>query len=257
MSAAAERIATPTNYDEVVCFRPPPPPYEKVANGSSSSSSSSGMLSKVMSVWRRQAMAEQQGKLSGQAMMVDKKQVEHAVTLINIATEMDHSGNHQMAVDLYMMGLDRMLSAFPLESNPNMKRALESKIMEISHEKNLDLRALEAPVGDSKNGGMMGGRSLSDLLSSSLVLGAIVLKKSPVPDMFSYAVGCARAGLDRVDGARRFTWGIASHGIAKAAELDRHFEIHQTVDHLYQSLYAAVTKASTAYAETPGFREAK
>lgn len=118
MSTAAERIATPTNYDEVVCFRPPPPPYEKVANGSSSSSSSSssGMLSKVMSVWRRQAMAEQQGKLSGQAMMVDKKQVEHAVTLINIATEMDHSGNHQMAVDLYMMGLDRMLSAFPCKS---------------------------------------------------------------------------------------------------------------------------------------------
>lgn len=62
-----------------------------------------------------------------------------------------------------------------------MKRALESKIMEISHEKNLDLRALEAPIGDSKTGGMMGGRSLSDLLSSSLVLGAIVLKKSPVP----------------------------------------------------------------------------
>lgn len=114
MSTAAERIPT-TNYDEVVCFRPPPPPYEKVANGSSSSSSS-GMLSKVMSVWRRQAMAEQQGKLSGQVMMVDKKQVEHAVTLINIATEMDHSGNHQMAVDLYMMGLDRMLSAFPCKS---------------------------------------------------------------------------------------------------------------------------------------------
>ena len=110
MSAATERITT-TNYDEVVCFRPPPPPYEKVANGSSSSSS--GMLSKVMSVWRRQAMAEQQGKLGDQAMMVDKKQVEHAVTLINIATEMDHSGNHQMAIELYMMGLDRMLSAFP------------------------------------------------------------------------------------------------------------------------------------------------
>lgn len=67
-----------------------------------------------------------------------------------------------------------------------MKRALESKIMEISHEKNLDLRALEAPVGDSKNGGMMGGRSLSDLLSSSLVLGAIVLKKSPVPGKCYY-----------------------------------------------------------------------
>lgn len=180
------------------------------------------------------------------------------------------------------------LIVYQVESNPNMKRALESKILEISYEKNLDLRALEAPGKDSKTGGMMGGRSLSDLLSSSLVLGAIVLKKSPVPgkyhassaptqqsylfethgahknnmhmymiDMFSYAVGCARAGLDRVDGARRFTWGIASHGMAKAAELDRHFEIHQTVDNLYQSLYAAVAKASTAYAETPGFREAK
>ena len=75
-----------------------------------------------------------------------------------------------------------------------MKRALETKIMQISYEKNLDLRALEAPVGDSKNGGMMGGRSLSDLFSSSLVLGAIVLKKSPVPGKYHASASPTQQG---------------------------------------------------------------
>lgn len=44
---------------------------------------------------------------------IDKKQMEHAVTLINVATDMNNSGNPQMAIDLYMMGLDKLISALP------------------------------------------------------------------------------------------------------------------------------------------------
>jgi 23S rRNA A2030 N6-methylase RlmJ len=46
---------------------------------------------------------------------IDKKQMEHAVTLINVATDMNNSagGNQQMAIDLYMMGLDKLMSALP------------------------------------------------------------------------------------------------------------------------------------------------
>lgn len=44
---------------------------------------------------------------------IDKRQMEHAVTLINVATDMNNSGNQQMAIDLYMMGLDKLMSALP------------------------------------------------------------------------------------------------------------------------------------------------
>lgn len=47
---------------------------------------------------------------------IDKKQMDHAITLINVATDMNNSnGNQQMAIDLYMMGLDKLMSALPCE----------------------------------------------------------------------------------------------------------------------------------------------
>ncbi|KAI9315744.1 hypothetical protein BX666DRAFT_347702 [Dichotomocladium elegans] len=274
--------------DDMTYFRPPPPPYEKVAANTpitttprAGAHQQAGMLGKMFNIWKRQTIAEQQGKLEETAMM-DKNQVEHAVTLINIATEMDHSGHHQAALDLYMMGIDKMLSAFPckyslqsnpsvasisswdvqqkkitflrslVENNPNMKKALETKILEISYSKNLDLRALEMDLDSKASMGTM----LSDLLVNSLVFGAVVLKKSPVPGVVDFALTYAKDSFQRVDDVchiRERTKNIASHGIAMAAELDRQYEIHQTVDVVLQTVAGALSKASAAYAETPGY----
>ena len=90
----------------------PPPPYEKVAaNNNTNTNSSPSMLGKILSASGLTSPSQQ--STNNHLNNIDTKQVEHAVTLINIASEMDQSGNQQMAFDLYMMGLDRMLSAFP------------------------------------------------------------------------------------------------------------------------------------------------
>lgn len=72
------------------------------------------MLTRIWSgyVWNRKQ--DDSGKENDNNIGVfDKKLVEQALTLINIATEMDQSGNHKMAADLYLMGLDRILYAIP------------------------------------------------------------------------------------------------------------------------------------------------
>ncbi|KAI9495634.1 hypothetical protein BDB00DRAFT_882333 [Zychaea mexicana] len=198
---------------------------------------------------------------------IDTKQVEHAVTLINIASEMDQSGNHQMAFDLYMMGLDRMLSAFPLETNANMKRALEDKIREFKQEKRLNLDLPPADVtelAEALNGTTTttttthSATRLTELVVNALVYGAVTLKKSPVPYVLTSVMTYAKAGLQLVDDTcqiRRRTRDIASHGMAKAVELERHYEIHEKLTESMNAVYGAIAKANAAYTETPGFKQ--
>lgn len=98
----------PANAVQALCSCPPPP-YEKVTKNQPS-----GMLTRIWSgyVWNRKQ--DDSGKENDNNIGVfDKKLVEQALTLINIATEMDQSGNHKMAADLYLMGLDRILYAIP------------------------------------------------------------------------------------------------------------------------------------------------
>ena len=52
-------------------------------------------------------------------MLIDKKQIDHAATLINVATDMNNSGHQQMAIDLYMMGLDKLIDALPCKEDPD------------------------------------------------------------------------------------------------------------------------------------------
>ncbi|KAI9278528.1 hypothetical protein BDA99DRAFT_428423 [Phascolomyces articulosus] len=191
---------------------------------------------------------------------IDTKQVEHAVTLINIASDMDQSGNHQMAFDLYMMGLDRMLSAFPLETNANMKRALEDKIREFKQEKRLNLDLPPADVTELSSSDLESSNSntLAELIVNALVYGAVTLKRSPVPYVVTSVIACAKYGFQMVDDTcqiRKRTRDIASHGMAKAIELDQHYEIQQKVTESINAVYAALAKANMAYTETPGFKE--
>lgn len=91
-----------------------PPPYEKVV----SKEESRNFLS---SIWKRASFSssyneEEETLLQLNDTKVDKQMVDHAITLIQVATEMKNSNqgqNQQMAIDLYMMGLDKLITALP------------------------------------------------------------------------------------------------------------------------------------------------
>ncbi|GAN03691.1 hypothetical protein MAM1_0046c03146 [Mucor ambiguus] len=197
---------------------------------------------------------------------IDKKQMEHAITLINVATDMNNSGNQQMAIDLYMMGLDKLMSALPLE-DVTVKSALEKKIteMKITHQLNIS-SAEELLDGEQSNRekstseGEPMRSQLSNLVINAAVMSAVVLKKSPIPDAVSAVMNYAVDGIQVMDEKhqlRRRTWELAASSVAKAVEIDRQYEIHQMVTGAFYTGFAAFIKAGVAYAETPGHHEAR
>lgn len=91
-----------------------PPPYEAT---SPPVVIENKRFSTLTTMWKRASFSsgtqpDMKAPLT-QTTAIDKKQVDHAVTLINVATDMNNSGNQQMAIDLYMMGLDKLMCALP------------------------------------------------------------------------------------------------------------------------------------------------
>lgn len=91
-----------------------PPPYEAT---NTPAVTETKRFSTLTTMWKRASFSSgTQTDIKApltQTTSIDKKQVEHAITLINVATDMNNSGNQQMAIDLYMMGLDKLMCALP------------------------------------------------------------------------------------------------------------------------------------------------
>ncbi|KAG0166275.1 hypothetical protein DFQ28_009828 [Apophysomyces sp. BC1034] len=252
-------------------YATPPPPYEKVAASTPQSASpqTQSRFTKLSGyVWKRASFSSAAWQDSkppiAEPSTIDKKQVEHALALINVATEIDNAGNHQMALDLYMMGLDRMISALPLDSDPNVKATLEQKLIEFKERKALDLtgsQPAEAETFDAKDESDTPLRSqFSNLVVNAAVLSAVALKKSPIPDAVSSAMSYAVSGMQAMDSAyhiRQRTMDLAGRGLAKAIEIDKQYEVHQMVTEAVYTGVTAFVKAGLAYAETPNHLQKK
>ena len=70
-----------------------------------------------------------------------------------------------------------------METNANMKRALEDKIREFKQEKRLNLDLPPADVTELSDSDMQSAHSntVAELIVNALVYGAVTLKRSPVP----------------------------------------------------------------------------
>ncbi|KAI8094888.1 uncharacterized protein B0P05DRAFT_461940 [Gilbertella persicaria] len=128
-----------------------------------------------------------------------------------------HASNKQVSIDLYMMGLDKLLSSLPVDSDPMLKKSLEQKLVEFKRRAGLVLLDAEEKTSLSEQQKALGG--LSELVIHAAVLSAIAVKKSPLP------------------------------GLAKAIELDQHTQAHQWVAQLFYLGSTAILKAGIAYAE--------
>ncbi|KAL7330835.1 hypothetical protein PS15p_205725 [Mucor circinelloides] len=245
-----------------------PPTYDNVVK-----EDTKRFANALSTIWKRASFSSVSSansndiKLScaAQPNTIDKKQMEHAITLINVATDMNNSGNQQMAIDLYMMGLDKLMSALPLE-DVTVKSALEKKITEMKNTHQLNISSAEelldeeqANVEKSASEGEPIRSQLSNLVINAAVMSAVALKKSPIPDAISAVMNYAIDGMQVMDEKhqlRRRTWDLAASSVAKAVEIDRQYEIHQMVTGAFYTGFAAFIKAGVAYTETPGHHEA-
>ncbi|ORZ25734.1 hypothetical protein BCR42DRAFT_400809 [Absidia repens] len=246
-------------------FITPPPPYYEVT--STTPPSKISQLSNY--VWR-QGTSFLPDLTSSSAMSettIDKKQMEHVVTLIHMASEMDQAGNSQMAKDLYIMGIDRMLSALPLETDPALKLAVEFRLSEFRNHKQLNLdqpfeetmmaiancqEIVDDDQDSINNSGSLKSK-FAHMVTAAAWYGVDVFKKSPIPDAMYYSMTCALAGLEAVDAScqlRQRTWNLAVQGVAKAMEMDRQYELHRlVVDKLVITCNALLQAAAMAHTE--------
>lgn len=199
----------------------PPPPYEKEPVHSRLGLISDYVLKRAASFSSSSApLPQQKETLSVTAVeqqALDKKQVDEGITLIQMATKMNSevsptsgagagAGNsYQMSMDLYLMGLDKILNSIPgnnaysvvmapwlyiviliviliVDADPTIKSNLESKLLEFKQKNGLVLQ--EEHTGKKKlteeeqNEAL---RGLSNLIIHAAVLSAVALKKSPIP----------------------------------------------------------------------------
>ncbi|KAI8990176.1 hypothetical protein BDB01DRAFT_717981 [Pilobolus umbonatus] len=146
-----------------------------------------------------------------------------------MAAEMNNSApvSPESSIHLYMMGLDRVLTSMPINSDPTFKAALESKLMDLTVKYHLTLTSPSTGVkklSEIQQEEALGG--LSDMIIHMAVKGAIALKRSPIPGH-----------------------NITTFGLAKAMELDEYYEVHQFFAELFYTGCTAVLQASKAYTE--------
>ncbi|RUS14326.1 hypothetical protein BC937DRAFT_93998 [Endogone sp. FLAS-F59071] len=187
---------------------------------------------------------------------ISRRNIEQAVTLASVAAEEDENGNHQVALDLYLTGLEKMLNALPVDADENVRRALQAKLAQFVDRNGLDLKE-GTRDGLFGNFEMKAG-SISEMMINAAVMSAIALKQSPIPDAISATLCYTFQTLQRVDAAynvRGKAWELTALGVTRALELDAEYNLHGRVSDAIYTSCAAFIKAGVAYTDAPGYKE--
>ncbi|KAL7324503.1 hypothetical protein PS15p_209687 [Mucor circinelloides] len=239
---------------------PPPPPYENEPVVHS-------RLTQISDyVWKRASFSSNTASSSNRAPEsysalpskeepFNKEKITEGISLIQMATEMNNAPNgknQQVSVDLYMMGLDKILASLPIDSDPAMKASLEAKLTEFKRRCGLVLHddQEKKSLSDVDQKEALGG--LSHLIIHAAVLSAVALKKSSIPGMMSRLIEITKIGFSKIDetcSIRERTSNLTNAGIAKAIEMDRYYEVHQFFAEVFYTGCTAILKAGIAYAE--------
>ncbi|KAG1049259.1 hypothetical protein G6F46_008759 [Rhizopus delemar] len=236
----------------------PPPSYEKAISTPSTLTQISDY------VWRSTSFSssstavqeeEEVHKIEQEQCLLDKRQIEEGVSLIKMAAQVNHhdTKNQEMSINLYMLGLEKILASLPIDSDPLIKSTLEAKLLEFKQRNHLVLQTVEESRKKQKltyeqRKKALGG--LSELIIQAAEQGAIALKKSPIPNLISSVIQMAKIGLLKVDetcSIRERAINITQLGLAKAIELDEHYEVHHIFAELFYTGCAALLKANAAY----------
>ncbi|CEP10082.1 hypothetical protein [Parasitella parasitica] len=246
----------------------PPPPYENESVAHSRLTQISDF------VWKRSSFSNSSGSNSGSSNgsnsnsnlgpyssapnrdePFNKEKITEGISLIQMAAEMNSAptgANQQVFIDLYMMGLDKILASLPINSDPLMKASLEAKLTEFKKRSGLVLHddQEKKDLSEINQNEALGG--LSNLIIHAAVLSAVALKKSSIPGIMSRLLELTKIGFAKIDetcSIRERTINLTSAGISKAIEMDQYYEVHQFFAELFYTGCTAVLKAGIAYAE--------
>ncbi|KAI8991974.1 hypothetical protein BDF20DRAFT_847575 [Mycotypha africana] len=267
------------------CLTPPPPPYEKEDTIHTKALQKSTLSRLTDFVWERKSCSRSSSSNDDEtlnnitahqsyaAAKINKEKVEEGLALIKMAVEVYNSSTivttgsanndsqYTMSIELYMMGLEKVLSSLPIDSNFFVKSSLERKLTELRKKHDLVIRAAQEENEQqnehtrrklTKEQQDQALNGLSNLIIQAAVLTAIALKKSPIPGLMSRLLEMMKYALIRLDetcSVRERTYNLTYAGLAKAIEMDEHFKVHQFFAEIFYTGCTAILKAGIAYAE--------
>ncbi|ORY97298.1 hypothetical protein BCR43DRAFT_523508 [Syncephalastrum racemosum] len=197
------------------------------------------------------------------SLTVDARMIEQTIVLLQVVADMQAKENgvlrqQSTVLDLYLMILERMFSALPLDTNTKAKRKLEHTLAQLKERHTLNIQLLPPPPSSSGCASTHAvGRlaSCSDTASRLAVAVAIAVKRSPIPDVLAWCFSHFLAFLHAIDQTfhvKKKAWLLARQGVSVALELNEHFQIHQMILGLFYTMSTIFMKAAIAYAEAPG-----
>ncbi|CAM0135995.1 hypothetical protein VKS41_005628 [Umbelopsis sp. WA50703] len=189
---------------------------------------------------------------SKQLTKLDRQSIIQGLRMVELAAVEYQEGNDTIALDIYLHGLDKIVMGLPVESDPDTRKALESKLRLL--ERKLELPSTFQSVQEVQM--IANLKSFSDLIVHITVSCAQLIKASPVPGVaFSFIKGSYRL-IRLTDTKLRITQRIQElliYLVKVILDIDEKYQIHQLLTECVHMLFVASIKASIAFKESPGY----
>ncbi|KNE73113.1 hypothetical protein AMAG_20676 [Allomyces macrogynus ATCC 38327] len=101
--------------------------------------------------------------------------------------------------------------------------------------------------------------TLSETIIKAAVAGAVALKQSPIPDAVTCALATGFSTLQALEAKYRVkdhAVALGKAAVAKAAQVDRDYQVHEKVGDALLTGLSALTQAAWAYKHAPAYDEA-
>ncbi|ORY96728.1 hypothetical protein BCR43DRAFT_563970 [Syncephalastrum racemosum] len=109
---------------------PPPPYYDCSSPTPSPSTSWTSQMSALADKIRDEPLTAA-GTGSKPVSSLDRKSISQGLKLVSIAADEYEEGNDEVALDIYLTGLDKILMALPNKADPKTKLALREKLLSV------------------------------------------------------------------------------------------------------------------------------
>ncbi|CAG8623177.1 10077_t:CDS:2, partial [Acaulospora morrowiae] len=209
-----------------------------------------------------------------------RKKIDQAIAFSAYAVEEDHQENSDCALDLYLMALENMLEALPIQADQSRRDAFKNKLREFMDRTGLTEEFMESknppslsPASDqeekkcectsstwSPTSQSIKDSGISKHIINAAITSAVALKQSPIPDAVSATVNYTMRKIKNIDeayGLQDKAWEISRTGINLALEIDQQYNVHEKVGNALFTGLAAAMKAGIAYKDSPSYRELK
>ncbi|KAI8144146.1 hypothetical protein BJV82DRAFT_608492 [Fennellomyces sp. T-0311] len=278
---------------------PSPPPYDMMLMQQSPAPSPSTSWTSDMNALADRIKDDQH------VVQLDRRSISQGLKLVSIAADEYDGGNEDVALDIYLTGLDKILMALPNKTDPKTKLALREKLLSVEERvgilnlasqqnqddpiqaktslqsyifsritttistiSNISSHAetrYEHVYQEQQDLRQPGGgdplnrfKRFGQFMVQMAVTFAILIKQSPLPDIFCFLFGYFIQFLIWFDSQYHVVERVQDFGVELLKMLlqaDEEYRLHELVSEAVYMLIAAGLKAVVAFKEAPGYKE--